>query len=81
MKLDSGSNLKHLKVDGGMTNGDLAMQILADVGGFIVVRPEMREYANEILGTVSRKLTMTTDQPHSVLHCVLELQSNYLDGI
>lgn len=43
MKLDSGSPLKHLKVDGGMTNGDLAMSILADVGGFTVVRPEMRE--------------------------------------
>ncbi|TFK74961.1 glycerol kinase [Pluteus cervinus] len=43
MKLDSGKDLKHLKVDGGMTNGDLAMQILADIGGFGVVRPEMRE--------------------------------------
>ena len=49
MKLDSGSNLKHLKVDGGMTNGDLAMKILADVGGFVVVRPEMREYVNKVL--------------------------------
>jgi len=44
MKLDSGSDLKHLKVDGGMTNGDLTMSILADIGGFSVVRPEMREY-------------------------------------
>lgn len=43
MKLDSGSDLKHLKVDGGMTNGDLVMRILADIGGFSVVRPEMRE--------------------------------------
>ena len=43
MKLDSGSDLKHLTVDGGMTNGDLAMSILADIGGFSVVRPEMRE--------------------------------------
>ncbi|TFK26227.1 glycerol kinase [Coprinopsis marcescibilis] len=43
MKLDSGSDLKHLKVDGGMTNGDLAMEVLADIGGFDVVRPEMRE--------------------------------------
>jgi glycerol kinase len=43
MKLDSGVDLKHLKVDGGMTNGDLAMEILADIGGFSVVRPEMRE--------------------------------------
>lgn len=44
MKLDSGTDLQHLKVDGGMTNGDMAMQILADIGGFGVVRPEMREY-------------------------------------
>ena len=44
MRLDSGVDLKHLKVDGGMTNGDLVMSILADVGGFPVVRPEMREY-------------------------------------
>ncbi|KAF5383719.1 hypothetical protein D9615_003580 [Tricholomella constricta] len=43
MKLDSGTDLKHLKVDGGMTNGDLAMSVLADVGGFSVIRPEMRE--------------------------------------
>lgn len=43
MKLDSGTELHHLKVDGGMTNGDMAMQVLADIGGFVVVRPEMRE--------------------------------------
>lgn len=43
MKLDSKTDLAHLKVDGGMTNGDLAMEVLADVGGFEVVRPEMRE--------------------------------------
>lgn len=43
MKLDSGTELKHLKVDGGMTNGDLAMKVLADIGGFTVIRPEMRE--------------------------------------
>lgn len=43
MLLDSKTELKHLKVDGGMTNGDLCMQILADIGGFGVVRPEMRE--------------------------------------
>jgi len=43
MKLDSKSQLAHLKVDGGMTNGDLAVEVLADVGGFEVVRPEMRE--------------------------------------
>ena len=44
MKADSGVELKHLKVDGGMTNGDIVMQIQADIGGFDVVRPEMREY-------------------------------------
>jgi len=44
MKLDSKTDLKHLKVDGGMTNGDVCMQILADIGGFEVVRPEMREF-------------------------------------
>ncbi|KAI0060680.1 glycerol kinase [Artomyces pyxidatus] len=43
MKLDSKKDLQHLKVDGGMTNGEMAMDILADVGGFDVVRPEMRE--------------------------------------
>ncbi|KAF8310266.1 glycerol kinase [Clavulina sp. PMI_390] len=43
MRADSGVELKHLMVDGGMTNGDVVMQIQADVGGFEVVRPEMRE--------------------------------------
>jgi glycerol kinase len=43
MKLDSGTDLKHLKVDGGMTNGDVCMDILANIGGFSVIRPEMRE--------------------------------------
>ncbi|CCM00757.1 uncharacterized protein FIBRA_02797 [Fibroporia radiculosa] len=43
MKLDSKKELKHLMVDGGMTNGDMAMEVLADIGGFTVVRPEMRE--------------------------------------
>ncbi len=43
MKLDSKSELAHLKVDGGMTNGDVAIEVLADVGGFEVLRPEMRE--------------------------------------
>lgn len=46
MELDSGVEMKHLKVDGGVTNGDIAMEILADVGGFEVVRPEMREYVH-----------------------------------
>ena len=44
MKLDSKVDLKHLKVDGGMTNGEMAMEVLADIGGFSVIRPEMREY-------------------------------------
>jgi glycerol kinase len=43
MQADARAELKHLKVDGGMTNGDVGMQILADIGGFDVVRPEMRE--------------------------------------
>jgi glycerol kinase len=42
MKLDSESKFAHLKVDGGMTNGDVVMGVLADVGGLEVVRPEMR---------------------------------------
>ncbi|EIW73706.1 hypothetical protein TREMEDRAFT_25139 [Tremella mesenterica DSM 1558] len=32
-----------LKVDGGVTNSDLAMQLQADIGGFKVSRPSMRE--------------------------------------
>ncbi|TFL01957.1 glycerol kinase [Pterulicium gracile] len=43
MALDSKSQLKGLMVDGGMTNGDIVMEILAEIGGFNVVRPEMRE--------------------------------------
>lgn len=43
MQLDSRAQLSQLKVDGGMTNGTVAMEILADIGGFDVVRPEMRE--------------------------------------
>jgi glycerol kinase len=46
MKLDSKVELKHLKVDGGMTNGEMAMEVLADIGGFSVIRPEMREYVS-----------------------------------
>jgi glycerol kinase len=37
------SGKKEMKVDGGMTNGDVAMQILADVVGFEILRPMMRE--------------------------------------
>ncbi|THH28121.1 hypothetical protein EUX98_g6072 [Antrodiella citrinella] len=43
MQLDSGEKLTTVMVDGGMTNGDVVMEILADLGGFEVVRPEMRE--------------------------------------
>ena len=46
MKLDSNdsnSELAHLKVDGGMTNGDVAMEVLADMRRFEVARPEMRK--------------------------------------
>jgi glycerol kinase len=43
MELDSRARLAQLKVDGGMTNGTVAMEVLADLGGFDVVRPEMRE--------------------------------------
>ena len=43
MMLDARTDLAHLKVDGGMTNGDLAMEVLADVTGFEVMRTEMYE--------------------------------------
>jgi glycerol kinase len=38
MKLGSKSEIAHLKVDGGMTNGNVAMEVLDDVGGSAVVR-------------------------------------------
>lgn len=44
MQLDSGQEgARDLKVDGGMTNGDTVMQVLADITGFGIIRPEMRE--------------------------------------
>lgn len=44
MQLDSGQErVRDLKVDGGMTNGDTVMQVLADITGFNIIRPEMRE--------------------------------------
>jgi glycerol kinase len=43
MQSDTGIELKELKVDGGMTNGDMVMTVLADLAGTNVVRPEMRE--------------------------------------
>jgi glycerol kinase len=44
MAQDHGADLEQLAVDGGVTNSDMAMQIQADIGGFEVVRPLMREY-------------------------------------
>lgn len=40
---ESGVKLEELKVDGGVTNSDLAMQTQADIGGFKICRPYMRE--------------------------------------
>ena len=44
-KLYSKSELAHLRVDGGITNGGTSRWrcLLEDVGGFEVVRPKMRE--------------------------------------
>ena len=36
-------NTDGLANSGGVTNSDLAMQIQADIGGFRVCRPHMRE--------------------------------------
>lgn len=43
MKKDADYPVKSLKVDGGMSNSDLCMQIQADVMGIPVSRPLMRE--------------------------------------
>jgi glycerol kinase len=43
MNKDSGKPLTSLKVDGGMTNSDICMQIQADLLGIEVDRPLMRE--------------------------------------
>jgi glycerol kinase len=45
MQLDAKhqAEAKGMKVDGGMTNGDAAMQILADIVGMDILRPKMRE--------------------------------------
>ncbi|WVQ96697.1 glycerol kinase [Kwoniella sp. CBS 9459] len=40
---ESETKLETLKVDGGVTNSDLAMQLQANIGGFNVARPAMRE--------------------------------------
>lgn len=49
MRRDSGVPLSELRVDGGMTNGDFAMQVVSDLGGFDVVRPEMRECVHVVV--------------------------------
>ncbi|CAM0140799.1 Glycerol kinase [Umbelopsis sp. WA50703] len=43
MKQDADAPLRSLKVDGGVSNSDEAMQILSDVLGIDVTRPKMRE--------------------------------------
>ncbi|KAG0750379.1 hypothetical protein G6F57_002410 [Rhizopus arrhizus] len=43
MNRDSNSPLRSLKVDGGMSNSDVCMQIQADILNIEVERPEMRE--------------------------------------
>ncbi|KAJ1953395.1 Glycerol kinase [Linderina pennispora] len=43
MRKDSGTELRRLRVDGGLTNSNQAMQIQADILNIEVVRPEMRE--------------------------------------
>lgn len=43
MAKDSKTDLAVLRVDGGMTNSDVCMQIQADVLGIPVERPTMRE--------------------------------------
>ena len=49
MKSESNPEPAHLKVDEGMTSTDLVMAVVADVGGFKVVRPKMPE--STILGS------------------------------
>jgi len=43
MNADSGTALKTLRVDGGLSNSDICMQIQADTLGIDVSRPQMRE--------------------------------------
>lgn len=78
MKLDSKVDLKHLKVDGGMTNGDMAMEILADIGGFSVIRPEMREYVSLFYSKILAH--GSSDLPRSDQHCWLVQLSASMAG-
>jgi glycerol kinase len=43
MAIDSGVEVTELRVDGGMVENDVAMQIQADILGITVSRPKMRE--------------------------------------
>ncbi|KAG0052400.1 Glycerol kinase [Gryganskiella cystojenkinii] len=43
MNADSGNPLKTLRVDGGLSNSDICMQLQADILGIEVTRPQMRE--------------------------------------
>ncbi|KAF9162893.1 Glycerol kinase [Actinomortierella ambigua] len=43
MNADSGKDLKNLRVDGGLSNSDICMQMQADILGIEVARPQMRE--------------------------------------
>lgn len=43
MAIESGVKVKELRVDGGMVDSDIAMQIQADILGINVSRPQMRE--------------------------------------
>ncbi|KAF8932407.1 Glycerol kinase, partial [Dissophora ornata] len=43
MNNDSGKPLKTLRVDGGLSNSDICMQLQADILGIEVSRPQMRE--------------------------------------
>ncbi|WP_019855435.1 glycerol kinase GlpK [Actinopolyspora mortivallis] len=43
MNVDSGVDLKALKVDGGMVNNELLMQFQADILGVSVIRPKVNE--------------------------------------
>jgi glycerol kinase len=71
MKLDAKTDLKHLKVDGGMTNGDFAMKVLADIGGFGVVRPKMRECVSSTQHPSSDFLTYNLDRSTALGSAIL----------
>ena len=43
MNADSGHPLKTLRVDGGLSNSDLCMQLQSNILGLEVARPQMRE--------------------------------------